>query len=544
MLGIVLGIVSLACGQARATVLGESLLAALSVADPASYLPVIIRFNDRIDPRQFRQRDRSERRRALLHALQLHARQAHRTLAAELARSKGRQIRSLWLINGLALQLPPDAIRQLTGHPQVASITLDEALPLWHESVPGGVPVEWNLDAVHAPQVWASGYMGQGVVIASMDTGVDAAHPDIGSRWRGGSNSWFDPNGEHPLPADSDGHGTWTMGVLLGGDASGTAIGVAPGASWIAVKIFNDARVASLSAIHMGFQWLLDPDGDPLTDDVPDIVNNSWGFESSPNSCITEFETDIQMLRAAGIAVVFAAGNTGPAEASSVSPANNAGQLAVGATDNAFTLANFSARGPSACGNGQFPLLSAPGVGIRTSDRCFGPLCDYAIVSGTSFAAPHVAGVMALLLSAVPDATVDALESALTLTALDIGTIGPDNGYGHGLIDAEAALHELRCPSDSADYDGDGIVDVCDNCIQVANPEQRDSNSDGFGNVCDTDLDNDGITNTLDVGILKTRFLSSDADADFNGDGIVNSLDVSLLKAYFLAPPGPSGIAP
>lgn len=88
---------------------------------------------------------------------------------------------------------------------------------------------------------------------------MDALHPDLAASWRSGPNSWFDPNGEHSTPYDANGHGTQTMSLMAGGDFGGTAIGVAPGAWWIAVKIFNDADVASLSVIHQGFQWLLDP---------------------------------------------------------------------------------------------------------------------------------------------------------------------------------------------------------------------------------------------------------------------------------------------
>ena len=107
------------------------------------------------------------------------------------------------------------------------------------------------------------GVRGQGVVIASMDTGVDATHPDLSATWRGGGNSWFDPNGQHATPTDVSGHGTQTMGVMVGRSVGGSAIGMAPDARWIAVKIFNDRGVTTTTMIHRGFQWLLDPDGEP-----------------------------------------------------------------------------------------------------------------------------------------------------------------------------------------------------------------------------------------------------------------------------------------
>ena len=166
-----------------------------------------------------------------------------------------------------------------------------------------GVPAEANVELVQAPRLWQLGFAGQGVTVATMDSGADVNHPDLGPRWRGGSNSWFDPNGEHPdAPVDLDGHGSGVLGVLVGGDAGGTAIGVAPGARWVAVKVFNDAGVAPFSALHQGYGWLLDPDGNPATDDAPDVVNNSWGFEDNPGVCDTlarEFQPDLQALAAA-----------------------------------------------------------------------------------------------------------------------------------------------------------------------------------------------------------------------------------------------------
>ena len=166
-----------------------------------------------------------------------------------------------------------------------------------------------------------------------MDSGVDPDHPDLKARYRGGSNSWYDPHGQHSAPFDADGHGTQVMGVMVGGASGGSAIGVAPEARWIAVKIFDDSGKAPLSAIHQGFQWLLDPDGDPDTDDAPDVVNNSWGFVENLNECVEEFQSDVEALRAADIGVVFAAGNGGPLPATSISPANLPGSFSVGFID-------------------------------------------------------------------------------------------------------------------------------------------------------------------------------------------------------------------
>jgi subtilisin family serine protease len=297
-------------------------------------------------------------------------------------------------------------------------------------------PPEQNLQVVNTPSLWSLGYEGQGIVVANMDTGVSYTHPDLNEQWRGGSNSWYDPYGQHPTtPTDVNGHGTWTMGVMVGRDAGGTSIGMAPQASWIAVKIFNDKNVATTSAIHLGFQWLLNPDGNLQTSDAPDVVNNSWTM-SAPG-CDLSFEPDLQALVAAGITPVFAAGNYGPGGSTSASPANNPSAFAVGATDDNDAIYWLSSRGPNSCGQASttYPAVVAPGVDIRSSDL-YGL---YYSSTGTSLAAPHVSGAIALLLNAFPGLSVADLRAALTASAYDLGSAGPDNTFGSGRIDVLAA---------------------------------------------------------------------------------------------------------
>ena len=135
------------------------------------------------------------------------------------------------------------------------------------------------------------------------------------------------------------------------------------------IKIFDDRGDATATAIHLGFQWLLDPDGDPSTPDAPHVVNNSWSIGNT--DCDLAFQLDLQALRAADIVPVFSAGNTGPGDATSVSPANNPEAFAVGATGNVDQIWIDSARGPSACGELAtfYPEMVAPGVDIRTTER-------------------------------------------------------------------------------------------------------------------------------------------------------------------------------
>jgi bacillopeptidase F len=160
---------------------------------------------------------------------------------------------------------------------------------------------------------------------------------------------------------------------------------------------------------------------------------------------LTEFQPDIQALKASGIGVVFSAGNGGPNEATSVSPANYPESFAVGAVDQTRTITSSSARGPSACDDTLFPEIVAPGDGIRTADLTLGGIVpdSYVSVAGTSFAAPHVAGAMALMLSVDPQLTVAELETALMQSAADLGDPGADNAYGYGLLDVRAAYNRF-----------------------------------------------------------------------------------------------------
>lgn len=345
-------------------------------------------------------------------------------------------VRRLWIVNAIAVTADPSVVASLRRQPNVVAVR-DDAIDVV-PAAGAGSGVEPNLSLIGAPDAWAGGDRGEGVVVASLDTGVDLDHPELAATWRGGAGGWFDPYGQHVSPTDVSGHGTHTMGVIVGGDASGSAVGVAPAATWIAARIFDDRGQATTSAIHQAFQWALDPDRDPATPDAPGVVNNSWSLTTS---CNLEFEPDIQALRAIGVVPVFAAGNSGPTAGSSYSPADNPGALAVGATTNADQIAGDSSRGPSACGGIQrtYPDITAPGVGIRTTDL----LAGYTMASGTSLAAPEVAGALALVLSAHRGLDAAAQEHALRSTAVDLGAAGPDNSFGDGRLDVAAALRSL-----------------------------------------------------------------------------------------------------
>ena len=432
------------CVGAQAVVIDRDLETELKKRASYEEVSVIVSLKGKVDRRLFKTKDRSRRDTKLFRALKEHAsveRESHKVFLQERG---ARRLRELWASNSIAVTARADVIRELAARFGVERIRPDSMLQAPAVNYGSTAPPEWNLDAASVRELWALGYTGAGIVVANMDTGVDSNHPDLSGRWRGGGNSWFDPHGEHATPYDPSGHGTQTMSIIVGGDVGGSAIGVAPGARWIATKLYSDAGQASYSDIHLAFQWLLDPDGDPATVDAPDVVNGSWGLVGNAGLCIAEFSNDIDMLKTAGIAVTFAAGNDGSAPMTSLSPGNNAAGFATGAVDSSLVVASFSARGESACDGTVYPKMTAPGVNVQAADLSFGGLPRYATVSGTSYAAPHTAGAMALLLSAYPDAGVADLESALTQSAQDMGVAGADNSYGHGLVNALAAYQNLH----------------------------------------------------------------------------------------------------
>ena len=469
--GALTGVLLLCGSPAQATALSADLQQRMAAAAPGGQVPVIVHFAERTDLRAFApRRDRAVARAEMVRGLRAQARRSQGALQ-DFLRRQGTEPAELWLINALAVRVPPALVADLAAWPGVAVVELDGQVPppapvtLAVPAAPTG-----NIAALGVLPLWEAGFTGSGLVVASFDTGVDVEHPDLASRWRGGTNSWFDPYTDSLSPNDVDGHGTAVTSLMVGGAASGNTIGVAPDAQWIAAKIFPDEGLADNSKIHLAFQWALDPNKDETGNDAPDVVNNSWGFEQNANQCVTSdsFRSDIQVLQAAGIHVVFSAGNSGPAASTSVSPANYPEGLAVGSIGADYAVSSFSARGPSACSGSiyndltvdVYPELVAPGESVFVAYPARVFASGYAIASGTSFSAPHVSGALALLRSAVPPLTEEPvaayrlrLEQALLGTSADLGPGGADNSYGRGLADLTAAFARLTAQPHLSIYD-------------------------------------------------------------------------------------------
>jgi len=313
---------------------------------------------------------------------------------------------------------------------------------------------KWNITRIGADQVWNIGINGTGVVVGSLDSGVDWTHPALKNKWRGynpeteeidSSKSWFDPVYGESLPEDLDGHGTHVMGTILGSEPDGSnPIGVAPGARWISVRVFDENGNTTDQILLDAAEWMLAPGGDPEA--APDVINNSWGGGAG----IDDWYRDaVRAWRAAGIFPVFSAGNQRSGEPEpwpgSISvPANYPESFAVAAVESNDIRAFFSKLGPSPYDETLVkPEISAPGVYIYSSIP--GGYTDG--YSGTSMAAPHVTGTVALMLSANASLTLEEIEQAITETADPLTDSdypeSPNYGYGYGMINAYDAVMEV-----------------------------------------------------------------------------------------------------
>ena len=346
-------------------------------------------------------------------------------------------------------------VDRLAGLEDVQSLwpTRDYAVeePIKGKDVKDVHSVEWGVANVNADDVWGEfGVTGEGITVANIDTGVQYDHPALVGKYRGNNGdgtfdhnyNWFNAAGScTAAPCDTNGHGTHTMGTMLGDDGAANQIGVAPGAKWIAA---NGCCPSDAALISSG-QWMLAPtDLDGENADItkrPNIVNNSWGTQVPSND---PFMEDVQIAwKASGIFGTWSNGNNGPSCQTSGSPGSRIINYSVGAYDSSNNIAGFSSRGAGQDGEIK-PNISAPGVNVRSSL----PGSSYGAYNGTSMAAPHLAGAIALLWSAAPSLVgdIDATWALLDGTATDSsstgcgGTADDNNVFGEGRLDALALL--------------------------------------------------------------------------------------------------------
>jgi subtilisin family serine protease len=397
---------------------------------------------------------------------------AERTQARILTslQQRGISYQSFYIVNMIRVTGNRALMQELAARADVARIDANPyvrtTLPVPSAGSQSEVPpaVEWNIQQVHAPQVWSLGYRGQGRVVAGADTGVQWDHPALKLQYRGWKNgkashkyNWHDAVDHTKIPFDPFGHGTFTVSEMVGDDGHGNQIGVAPKAKWIACRNMDASGTGSPARYTECFQFLIAPyaEGESPSQGnsalAPDSINNSWECPASEGCGVETLKKIVDAVRAAGIFPAMAAENSGPS-CSTVNnpPAIYASAVSVGATDSGNNIADFSSRGPVTVdgSNRLKPNLSAPGVDVRGAV----PTNQYQSGwSGTSMAAPHLAGGVALLWQAKPAliGNITKTETIFTHTSLPLrssqncggsGQKVPNNIFGWGLLDLLKAV--------------------------------------------------------------------------------------------------------
>jgi subtilisin family serine protease len=392
----------------------------------------------------------------------------------------GVEYKSYWITNMILVRGGATVLLEVAGQSEVEHIYANPQIrfdaPVNNERLLSPVQdLEWNIKAIQADLAWSQGITGQGVVIGGQDTGYKWDHPALINQYRGWDGTTADHNfnwhdaihsGPNTIcapdstePCDDLDHGTHTMGIAVGDGGPGNQIGVAPGAQWIGCRNM-DLGVGTPASYIECYQWFLAPTDlngqNPDPQLAPDIINNSWScppIEDCTNPEVLRFV--VENVRSAGILTVQSAGNSGPSCESINTPAAiYDASFTVGATAQDGSIANFSSRGPvTVDGSNRIkPDITAPGESINSSTKNGG----YGIKSGTSMAAPHVAGMAALFISADPclRGLPNKIEETIITLAIPKaaqescgqlpGSSIPNNTFGYGIVNG-SGITSLEC---------------------------------------------------------------------------------------------------
>ena len=438
---------------------------------------------------------------AVWKALVKNAERSQEGVIADLER-RGVDYKSYPINNSLLVRSGTSSLAStLASDPQVSEIeapaTVQLEKPLDAKPEHKVNAVEWGIADIRADETWADfGVDGNGIVVASIDSGVEYTHPALVGKYRGNlgngnfdhNDNWFDPSevcGD-PEPCDNNDHGTHTMGTMVGSDGD-NQIGVAPGARWMSAK-GCETNSCSEFALTEAATWMLHPTDlngeNPDASKRPNIINNSWG--GGPDD--DWYESFVDAWVAAGMFPSWSNGNSGPGCDTAGAPGEYVQSYAAGNHTINRTIASSSSRGPGV-GDDVKPNISAPGTAVRSSI----PGDGYAAFTGTSMAAPHVSGSVALLWEAAPSLVgdIDGTRALLDGSAIDSenltcgGTAEDNNVFGEGFLDVYSAV-EAAPRGDSgvlrgtvSDASDDSAIDGAD--VEVTGTSARSTTTDNSG---------------------------------------------------------------
>ena len=436
-------------------------------------------------------------------------------LRAAEAAGRAARIRPLWLTSVVGVDATPDLVRAIAARPEVEHVNWNPKVDVSlgnrtavsrldadvEVSEADPQEIECGTGSMRAPEVWSTlGITGAGAVVAVIDTGVCYAHPDIVNQiWvnpgedldhdgvvmdLGDANGidddgngfvddfigWDFDVGDNNPDDDVEGHGSHCAGSVGGDGSSGTQAGVAPDVKIMPVRV--GVTFADEVDVWSAMQY--------AAANGADAISMSLGWPHGQNPDRATWRSNADSTINLGTAMVVAAGNEGSgSEPDNVrTPGDVPRVITVGAVDCEDLVAGFSSRGPVTWSSvppyGDYPFppglvkpdVAAPGVDTKSHSFCSG----YTFLSGTSMATPHVAGAVALMVSADPGLTHDAVKSTLESTAVELGAPGKDNEYGSGRVDAYEAVAAVAGPlayethtvsdADPAFGNNDGNVDA------------------------------------------------------------------------------------
>lgn len=508
----------------------EQLGGMVSLYDNSEKVRVIIHLYDQFSIDDFMAKaeadglDKNTRTKLLLDGLKEKANSTQKPLLDFLnfnaSLNRASDIKNFWIINAVSVYAEIGVIKMLSQRSDVGIIEVDNPILFDEENsetlIDNAVTgVENGIKAIKADILWRLGFTGQGTIVMNVDSGVDGYHPALNYKWNGNfvpwSHAWFDAAGTS-FPTYCTDHGTHTMGIMCGlGISTGDTVGVSFNSRWIAARRSCSGNYTTFGIA--AFQWGMDPDSNSSTRDEASVINCSWNStDPTNNECNGTFKNTLITLEAAGVPVVWSSGNSGPGASTVTSPkninTNIVNAFTVGAVNGnipTFPIAGFSSRGPSICGGAGSllikPEVSAPGVSVRSC--VISP--NYGLKDGTSMAAPHASGSVALLRSFAPNITGKMALLALYYSADDLGTVGEDNTYGMGMVNVFKAmvllgLNIAHTPiNDTLNTAGPYKVRIALNNSSVVNAKPKPSSIKLFWSR-NSSLINDSITMTLDTG--------------------------------------------